>query len=182
MDWMRPNSNTRSKRCSPVNTTGKRFTRKSVVSPFLLKISDEGRDAGKVGRRVDLYFVAYGSLSKLGNDTFLQDHLNLTANDQGSESYQVKVLTDDELTHRGLPTGQKPDDQRWVAVESTLLGKVLISLTTQNAKTTTNDSILIASVADPRFENDVEHPNCWRSITTDDAGHRQIGSRSPTAA
>jgi hypothetical protein len=155
------------------------FTRKAVVSPFLLKISDEGRDAGKIGRRVDLYFVAYGSLNKLGNDTFLQDHLNLTASDQGSENPHVKVLTDDELSSRGLPTGQTIDNQRWVFVESTLLGKVLINLTTQNAITTTNDSVLVASIADRRFEKDAEHPNSWRSITIDDAGHREIGAPAP---
>src|SRR4051812_16621252 len=36
------------------------FTRKSLVAPFLLRINDEGREAGQIGRRVDLYFITYG--------------------------------------------------------------------------------------------------------------------------
>ena len=156
------------------------FTRKSVVSPLLLKITDEGRDSGRVGRRVDLYFVAYGSLTSVGGDNYLQNQLNLTAaGDQGEKGGRAKVLSADELSKRGLPASQKPHDPRWVAVDSTLLSKVRISLTTQNLKTESDDSILIASIVDRRFDKDAEYPNCWRSISTDDAGRRQIGPPQP---
>ena len=152
------------------------FTRKAIVSPFLLKISDDGRESGRIGRRVDLYFVAYGSLNALGSDNYLQQQLNIAAaGDQGAEGGRVQILTGDELGKRGLPASQGSGDPRWVAVESTLLSKVRISLTTQNMKTETSDSILIASIADPRFVEDAEYPNQWRSITSDDAGRRQIG-------
>ena len=155
------------------------FTRKSVVSPFLLKITDEGRDSGRVGRRVDLYFVAYGALDTLGKEKYLQDQLNLTAGgDQDSDGH-AKVLNGDELARRGLPAGNKPDDPRWIAVESTLLGKVKLGLTTENIKTKDGDSLVIASVADPRFEKDAAYPNYWRPITIDDAGHRQLGPSLP---
>ena len=38
------------------------FARRSVVSPFVLKISENDRQAGKIGRQIDLYFIAYGPL------------------------------------------------------------------------------------------------------------------------
>ena len=41
------------------------FARKSLVAPFLLRINDEGRESGQVGRRVDLYFITYGSLDAM---------------------------------------------------------------------------------------------------------------------
>jgi hypothetical protein len=152
------------------------FTRKSLVAPFLLKIYDEAGESGKIGRRVDLYFVAYGSLATVAGDNYLQDQLNLAAaGDQGGEGGRVKVLSSDELSKRGLPSSQTATDPRWVAVDSTLLSKVRISLTTQNLKTETNDSVLIASVADPRFVADTQYPNCWRTLSHDDAGKRQIG-------
>lgn len=156
------------------------FTRKAVVSPLLLKITGDAQEPGHVGRRVDLYFVAYGSLNALGSEDYLQKQLNLTAaGDQGRENGRAKVLSGEDLGKRGLPTSQKPDDPRWVAVESTLLSKVRISLTTQNVKTQSSDSILIASLADPRFEKDAEYPNCWRAISSDDAGRRQTGPPQP---
>jgi len=159
------------------------FTRKSVVSPMLLKISDEGRESGKIGRRVDLYFVAYGSLAKLNSDTFLQDQLNFTSStDQGAENVRSKLLSGNDLTKRGLPASDKSESPRWVHVESTLLNKVRISLTTENMRTTTKESILIASVGDPRFEKDAEHPNTWRSIMIDDAGRRETGPPEPYSA
>jgi hypothetical protein len=156
------------------------FTRKAVVSPLLLKIIGDNHESGGVGRRVDLYFVAYGSLEALGNEDYLQKQLNLTAaGEQGGEDSRAKVLSGDELNKRRLPAGQKPDDPRWVAVDSTLLSKVRISLTTQSVKTQTRDSILIASIGDPRFEKDAEYPNNWRPISIDDAGRRQIGPPQP---
>ena len=155
------------------------FTRKSLVGPFVLKIDDESRKSGRIGRRVDLYFVAYGSLATVGGDNFLQDKLNLAAAGEQDEGGRVKILSADELTKRGLPSSQMALDPRWVAVDSTLLNKVRINLTTQNLKTETEDSVLIASIADPRFVTDAEYPNCWRSLTSDDAGNRQIGPPQP---
>jgi hypothetical protein len=155
------------------------FARKAVVSPFLLKIKDDERESGRIGRQVDLYFVAYGSLNALGSENYLQQQLNLTASGEGSEDTHVRVLSGEEIRRRGLPESRQPEDARWVSVESTLLGKVRIGMTTQSVKTETNESIVIASIADPRFEKDAEHPNCWRSISTDDAGHRQIGPPQP---
>jgi hypothetical protein len=152
------------------------FTRKSVVSPFLLKIAEGEQASNQIGRRVDLYFIVFGSLSKLSSDNFLHDQLNLAAaTDEDAENGSVKILSGEELGKRGLSTSQEPDDPRWVAVESTLLNKVRISLTTQNFKTVASDSVLIASILDPTFQNDADYPNCWRPISIDDAGRRQIG-------
>lgn len=156
------------------------FTRKSVVSPFLLKISEGAAESGPVLRNIDLYFVAFGPLSKLSSEDYLHQQLSLAAtNSSSDESSNAKVLTSDELKQRGIVLEQKPDDPRWVAVTSTLLGKVRVRVTTENIKSETKDSIVVASVTDPRFLRDAQYPNSWQSLTVDDAGHRQLGPPEP---
>jgi hypothetical protein len=156
------------------------FVRNSVVSPFVLKISDGVAESGPVNRQVDIYFVAYGSLKALSSEDYLQKQLSLSINnEQSGNSGAAKILTAEELRKRGIAVESKPGQPRWLAVTSTLLGKVRISLTTQNMKSESADSVVVASVADPRFINDPEYPNCWRSLSTDDTGQRQVGAPQP---
>lgn len=152
------------------------FSRNSVVSPFVLKIGENNREAGKIGRQIDLYFVAYGPLAKLASDDYLQKQLGLAASNSDTASGgKVKLLGDEELGKRKLTTGPLPKNERWVAVESTFLGKVRINLTTRNMKSVADDSVVVATIVDPRFDSDSEYPNVWRSISTDEAGRRQMG-------
>lgn len=151
------------------------FTRKAIVAPFLLKISEGTAESGPIGRRIDLYFIAYGDLKSLVGDDYLQKQLNLSAeNDSSSSTGSAKSLSDDELEKRGIDS-KNSADRRWVAVTSNLLGKVRIHLTTENQKTESADSVLIASLADARFEGDSEYANSWSSLFVDDAGQRQTG-------
>ena len=158
------------------------FSRKSIVSPFLLKISEGTAESGPVTRRVDIYFIAHGSLDVLKQEDYLTRQLNLAGNsDQTDSSGKARLLTADDLRKRKIETITKPAAPRWIAVNSKLLGKVLINLTTQNIKSEGKDSILIASIADPRFKGDAEFPNSWQSLTTDDTGKRQVGPAEPYA-
>lgn len=156
------------------------FTRKSVVAPFILKISEGDTESGPILRRVDLYLVAFGSFDSLRSEDYITRQLNLAAgNDQSDTNGKARLLTLDDMTKRGIAADKKPGDPRWMSVTSTLLGKVRISLTTQNMKTDGKESILIASVADPRFIKDAEFPNSWQALTVDDTGKRQIGPAEP---
>jgi len=158
------------------------FTRRAVVSPILLKIADDDPSAGQIGRRVDLYFVTYGSLDKLGSENFLTDHLNIAAaNSNDKDDKRAKLLSNDDLSKRNLRPPQQPTDPRWIATDSTLLDKVRINATTQNVKSQTSDSVVIASVLDSKFDQDAEYPNSWRSIAVGDAGQRQVGPPQPYA-
>jgi hypothetical protein len=158
------------------------FTRKSVVSPFVLKISEGAAESGPIIRRVDLYLVAFGSFDSLRSEDYLTKQLNLAANnDQSDTNGKAKLLTVDDMRKRNIAADTKSGDPRWLSVTSTLLGKVRISLTTQNIKTESKDSILIASIADPRFVKDAEYPNSWQSLTVDDTGKRQTGPTEPYA-
>jgi hypothetical protein len=50
------------------------LTRKSVVAPFVLKISNGEGSSESRGRRLDIWFVAYGSIKTLYNQEFLKKH------------------------------------------------------------------------------------------------------------
>ena len=150
------------------------LTRRSVVAPFILKISQDGSEPQGLARRVDLWFVAYGSLDKLAGDDFLKDQFQ-TASDNSENASSARLLGDADLKSRGLPIPLADGDPRYLAAETTLLERVRISATTRSVKTRTPESLVVASILDPRFAADAEFPNRWRPILYDDAGRRQFG-------
>src|SRR3954452_13565290 len=58
------------------------FVRKSVVSPFVLKMSEGAVESRPMVRKLDLYFVAFGSLDSLKREDYLTKRLTLASNDQ----------------------------------------------------------------------------------------------------
>ncbi len=150
------------------------LTRRSAVAPFILNISQDHSEQQGQGRRVDLWFVAYGSLDTLANDEFLKDQFK-TASEDSENASSARLLGDADLKRRNLPAASAAEDPRYVAAETTLLERVRVSATTQSVKTRTADSLIVASILDPRFAADPEFPNRWRSILRDDAGSRQLG-------
>jgi hypothetical protein len=158
--------------------TWETFTRKAVVSPILLTVSDS--DDSSIGRRVDLCFVAYGSLDKFKKDDYFSGQLTFSTDSRnGAEGARAAVLVGDDLASRGLPAAKQVGEPRWVYTEFSILDKVRVSATTQNVRTIHDDSVLIASVLDPKFDKDATYPNSWRSIAVDDSGQRQVGKPQP---
>jgi hypothetical protein len=163
------------------NVIGKRysweeFTRRAVVAPLVLKISDDASQKGSPGRRVDLWFVAYGDLETLASDDFLEGQLRRADSTGDAESdAHVTLLSETQLKKRQISPQHLEGDARYIAAELTLLERVRISATTRSVKTMTADSVLVASMLDEAFADDAEFPNRWRSITRDDAGRKRLG-------
>ena len=152
------------------------LTRRSAVAPFVLKIS-QPEDKSSAARSVDLWFVTYGKLDRLASDDFLQEQFQDARESGEAENRpRIRALTDDALRQRGLKIPAAASDPRFLSVEMNLLERVRISGTTQSVKTTTADSVTVASFLDPAFDKDREFPNSWRSIDRDAAGVRQYGA------
>lgn len=152
------------------------FTRRAVTAPFVIKISGDNDQDPKLGRRVDVWFVAYGDLKTLASDDFLNGQLKLSgASGEGADGSHVRILTDRELEKRGISAPKKPEDSRLVAADVTLLDRVRLKTTMRNTKIRTEESVLVASNLDERFAEDQEFPNAWQAITRDAAGRRHIG-------
>lgn len=156
------------------------FTRRSVVAPFVLKISDDKALEQRIGRRVDLWFVAFGDLKSLASDEFLTRQIGITSADSDpANGSRVKLLSGADLAKRGLAAAKAVEVPQFVAAESTILDRLRLSVTTRNIKTTTDRSICVASILDERFTNDEEFPNAWHPISRDNTGRRQIGEQQP---
>ncbi len=154
------------------------LTRRSVVAPFILKTSQDGSQQPGIARRVDLWFVAYGSLDTMAGDDFLSNQFK-TASEDSEHASTARLLSDADLKKRGLPVPSAAEDPRYLAAETTLMERVRVSATTRSIKTRTAESLVVASILDPRFAADPEFPNRWRSILRDDAGSRQLGEPHP---
>jgi len=150
------------------------LTRRTVVAPFVLRSAESGSEQAGPARRVDLWFVAYGSLETLAGDDFLGNQFKAASEDAENAS-SARLLSDADLKKRGLPPPSAAEDPRYVAAETTLLERVRISATTRSIKTRTAESLLAASILDPRFAGDPEFPNRWQSILRDDTGSRRLG-------
>jgi hypothetical protein len=154
------------------------LTRKSVVAPFVLKISNgEGEHRG---RRLDIWFVSYGSMKTLENQDFLQKQFkSATSEGDPDNPSSSKVLSAADLKSRGVKTTGRQEDTQYIGIEFTLLDKVRVQGTTESTRSRTAESNIAASFLDPRFANDPEYPNQWRPVTRDDDGRRHLGQAHP---
>lgn len=152
------------------------YTRRAVVAPLVLRISDDSTSDRRIGRRLDLWFIAYGNLNLLRTDDFFTRQIGLASADIEADGHShAKLLTDEQIAKRGLPRPISAADARFVAVQSTLLDRVQLSVTTRNMKSESGESVCIASLLDEHFAMDQEFPNTWRAITRDNAGRKQLG-------
>jgi len=156
--------------------TWEELTRRSVVAPFVLKLPKDENDQGHLGRRVDLWFVAYGSMSTLENGEWLERQFKATGNETDPEhGAVVKVLEGADLQRHGLKAARGPEDPQYVFAELTLLDRVRLSVTTRGAKAQTPDSVISASILDPHFANDPQYASRWRPILRDENNRRYLG-------
>ncbi len=101
------------------------FTRKSIVSPFILKLSEGAAESGPIIRKSDIYFIAFGSFDSLHDEDYLVKQLNLASNSEQSETTgHAKTLTADELAlfERGQPARLLPVHGQAEAVDVTGAG------------------------------------------------------------
>ncbi len=160
--------------------TWEELTRKSVVAPFILRVSKAEARKERRGRRFDVWFIVYGDLRTLDSQDFLRRQFRSATSETDPENgSSSKMLTSSDLKRRGLMSSGRPGEPEYAAVEFTLLDRVRLQVTTQSTKSKTAESNLAASILDRRFMNDAEFPNQWRPITRDDAGRRHLGAPHP---
>ena len=152
------------------------FTRKSVVAPQLMKIRDiAGGDPKAPARGVDVWFVAYGDAKLLDDDKFLD---KLTSANKGSGG-KGGPLTKVELGKRNITL--KPEDEKregYGHFEFDFLEKVRLGGAGHAMWSRNGESVVASAEIDPRFLNDKDYPNQWRSITKP-GGQVKAGDANP---
>lgn len=151
--------------------------RKSIVAPFILKISgDEAAEKNRTLRRIDLWFIAYGKLDTIADESFWKSVREAAGGDKENRelsSTRTGILSADELKPRGIVD---PDDQRHLMADLTLLNRVRVCATMRAMQTRSADSLTLAAMLDPRFDDDRQFPNCWWPISRDDNGRQRTGA------
>lgn len=133
-------------------------TRSAKFESKITKISAPGQVPG-TGRRVDLYFIANGKVETVADKNFMKQQVNAGGGANGG------FLKGAELQKRNLTIIDKPNlKERYAHVKFDLFNVVQISVTGRGMQTSGTSSELIAFKIDPRFNEDVEFPNWWKSI------------------
>lgn len=141
------------------------FTKKSLAAPFTLKINPAFDSTGKRSSqlKLNLAFIAYGDLSRVIKEDVLNQLIGTEAK-KGKDVTDVKVLSAEQLHARGIDELKGPHlEERYASLNIFLLDRVKITGVTRNVKTTGPDSIALAMELEPRFADDKQFPNRWRS-------------------
>ncbi|HEY2146495.1 MAG TPA: hypothetical protein VGH32_01070 [Pirellulales bacterium] len=150
-----------------------------VVAPFVLKISGDDEKSATL-RRIDLWFIAYGKLDRLADESFWKSARESFSGGEKENrelsTTRIGILSADELKTRGL---KDPETEKHLTADMTLFNRVRICATMQAIQTRSADSLVLAAMLDPRFADDEQFPNCWRPISRDDNGRQHIGAAQP---
>ena len=152
------------------------FTRKSQVSPHVLRIRDaEPSDPKSPSRGLDTYFVAYVDLKAFDDERFLERSLNIGKGDGG----KAKTITREDLIKRGIdPKKLDAKQEGFAHIEFDFLEKVRLRVTGHGMATKSGESIVAGAEVDSRFRADKEFPNEWQSVRKE-AGQVKHGPATP---
>lgn len=154
------------------------LARKSVVSPFVLKLGEAGAaDPKRPFRTIDLWFIAHGRLELFSQQDFLQRLVETAeASKQGRLPFVKGILDREEMKHLGLSVEDRPDRlERYFYSTFGLFDRVLISATRRVVVTRGPESVVVAAIIDPQFTTSAAHPNQWRSVQRDERGEFRLG-------
>jgi hypothetical protein len=141
------------------------LTRDSVTAPFILKTHDlEAGDA--LIRQADLWFVVRAGLDAINPDKLAAGAGEGQPVEAGNMRFSGRRLGADDLAGHNLPPqGQHAEMREWfVHLTGRLLDRLHVEATDRITATRSDDSWVIASLTDPRFDQDRSFPNRWWPI------------------
>ncbi len=152
------------------------FTRRSQVSPHVLRIRDaKPSDPQSPSRGLDTYFVAYVDLKSFDDEKFLERSLNIGKGEGG----KAKTITRDDLIKRNIdPKKLDAKQEGFAHIEFDFLEKVRLRVTGHGMATKSGESIVAGAEVDSRFRGDKEFPNEWQSVAKVQ-GKVEYGPSSP---
>jgi len=152
---------------------------KSLQAPFVLNerpvpTTDEKSPA----RKIDLYFIAHGDWKKATSEEFLES-LWKSVEPRTNDPLASKPVTlkEDQLARRSVRLQARPGlEDRYGFARAVLFERVQLSSTRHAMVTRRGDIVLMAERIDPRFTNDPDYPNQWRSVTIGEDGKVVLGT------
>ncbi len=136
--------------------------RQEVGAPLVLKIKND--PVGSTVRRIDVWFVAYGSLKTVESEAFWKKEKK----EDTQTRWEGKLLQAAELQRRGIASNsEQSGDEQYAAGSLTLFDRVDLHVTVHTMRSTTAHSVVAATIVDSRFRDDAEFPNRWQRILSD---------------
>jgi hypothetical protein len=150
----------------------KSMIRPSTVAPHVMRT--ELKEEGKARYRVaDFWFVTYGKLDVLTDETVLQQML-----DPNKEEGEGNAITTEVLKSVGIEISDAEHDA-YGRVSYLLEKKVDLHLTGRAYWSKTDESIVATMIIDPRFSEHAEFASTWSPMTRDVSGQLQPGAAQP---
>jgi hypothetical protein len=156
-----------------------RFLKESAVSPFVMEIkSVEKLDSGGELQRVDIWFVAYGTIDSILDKKLFADLAVPTKPAGDGPADESRELTQEELTKYQLTQGELPDGTRssFGYLGFTLFDKVRLSLVTHAQSQRSPESLVLMSQMQ---EGITELPCTWSPLSMDADDKVTIGKAQP---
>jgi hypothetical protein len=113
----------------------------------------------------------------VASDGFVKQQL-----EQGQKSKRgsAQYYTAQELKDRNLTVANSDKlKEQYAHAEIPLFGQVKVSGTGHGFRATTDDSVLVDFVLDPKFAQDAKYPNQWTPGHQDDLGNTVYGNPQP---
>lgn len=136
-----------------------RFSKDSIVAPFTLSRDSIKNDAGKrIGHRVDLWFIAYGSLEAIRDEDLFAAMLETEEDEPGSG----ESIRKEELSARGIEL--VGNEEAYYRFAAPILDQVMVRGVVHGTSRSTPHSYFAAVAIADEFGDDSEYPNVWEHI------------------
>lgn len=134
--------------------------RDSVTAPFVLKLKDTAADGATI-RSGELYFVLHIPLDAV-DPTKLNPSADAGPVEAANMRFESRILGPDDLKARGL--GEVAPGEWYVHSQSRLLDRIAAESTDHATSSRSAESLIVASRADPKFDDDAPLANRWSRI------------------
>lgn len=143
-----------------------RFNRDSIVAPFRLEQNSIKNDAGqRVGHRVDLWFIAHGSIATILDKSLMS---KLVDANQPSQP-DAKTLSESDLRQRGIdPIELTETTVAFYPFTAPIIDRVEVAGVLRTTLVHDDGSVTGSISLDDRFAADRDYPNQWRSLREPD--------------
>jgi len=162
------------------------FTAPGLNTPHVFIIDDAKlAPATGPGHTTDLWFTVHDKLAKVAAPGFLRAQFKPGPKNR-LDTLQAADLKQRNIAEKKIAGGKESYAHATSLIFPTDV-RVQVDATGRAVQTTTDTSTTLASLIDPRFDNDATFPNQWRpvlraadgSILRDAAGKLQLGNPTP---
>lgn len=141
--------------------------RDSITAPFLVKVRDQKTEHGDLIRLGDLWFVIHADLDQINPTDGERIGAESKSVEAGNMRLTSRLLKAEDLDKRGIKkTGEEKGFRRewYVHLTGRLLDRIHVEVTDRVTASRSDESWVIASRTDPKFDRDEQFPNQWRSL------------------